>query len=150
VAEKPHRKNNAALSFFYQLIVFNHRIRKQIATKFVQTRPPRRRRRARGQSPGICQSGHFSPRAFRDAALLPAQPRLVGRATAAFWHHHHFGFHLFNLREQRRHDNVLLAQEISFKARLAALVVAADGSASHHADARAPRRAEWVVSPKAA
>src|SRR5207248_1034706 len=33
------------------------------------------------------------------------------------------------------HDNVLLAQEISFKAGMAALVVAADGSASHHADA---------------
>ena len=99
------------------------RIRKQIATKFVQTRL-HVGAVALEVNLRYLPIRTFSLRAFRDAASLPARRAPCGVEHGGFWHHHHFGFHLFNLRGHGRHDNVLLAQEISFKARMAALVVA--------------------------
>src|SRR5437763_5719363 len=133
-AGKSHRKNNAVLSFFHQLIVFDDRIRKQIATKLVQT----------GLDVGaIALEVNLQVFANPDIFHL-AHPEMLhcfphGRALRIehgdFRHHYHFGFHLFNLRAQGRRDNGLLRQEISFKAHIAALVVAANGSTSRHANA---------------
>src|SRR5262249_28247533 len=146
-AEKRRRKNNATPSFLYQLIIFNNRIRKQIATKLMQARFY------------VCvvaleidlqvfPNPHVFD--FAHSEVLHCVPHgcALRIEDGRLWHHHHLGFHLFNLRVQSSRANVVLPQENSFKAPWVALVVAAKWTLHQSCKCHHRHQVGWGASPR--